>query len=91
MGSSIFNWNEEKNRILKENRNICFEEIIIAIQKGDLLEIIPNPSKNYTKQKCFVVGVNDYAYIVPYVEDENGIFLKTIYPSRKYKKLFLNK
>jgi hypothetical protein len=91
MPNSIFSWNEEKNRVLKEYRNISFEEIIVAIEKGDLLEIIPNPSSNYKEQKCFVVVINNYTYIVPYVENETGIFLKTIYPSRKHKKLFLMK
>jgi hypothetical protein len=91
MKSSIFSWSEEKNGILKRGRNISFEEIIIAIQKGDLLEIIPNPSNNYKEQECFVVSINNYAYIVPYVENDDGIFLKTIYPSRKYTKVFFNK
>ena len=91
MNNHVFSWSEEKNKILKENRGISFEEIIVAIQKGDLLEIIINPSQNHENQDCFVVSINDYAYIVPYVEDENGVFLKTIYPSRKYKKLLLKK
>lgn len=91
MNSPIFRWSEEKNKILKDNRNISFEEILVAIQSGDLLEIIPNASKNHPQQDCFIVSINNYAYIVPYVEDEKGIFLKTIYPSRKYKKLLLNK
>lgn len=91
MSDPIFRWNEEKNRTLKEERNISFEEIIISIQKGGLLEIIPSPSKDHEGQDCFVVEIEDYAYLVPYVEDEKGIFLKTIYPSRKYTKLFLNK
>jgi hypothetical protein len=91
MNTPIFSWSEEKNKILKENRGISFEEIIVAIQNDGLLEIIPNPSKNHKDQECFIVGINGYAYIVPYVEDESGIFLKTIYQSRKYKKLLLNK
>ena len=73
MKNPIFSWSEEKNKILKEARNICFEEIIDAIQKGDLLEIFPKSSKNHKEQDCLVVGINDYAYIVPYVEDENGV------------------
>jgi uncharacterized DUF497 family protein len=91
MNNPIFNWNEQKNKILKESRGVSFEEIVVAIENGDLLEIIPSPSKNHQDQNCFVVSVKDYAYIVPYVEDENEIFLKTIYPSRKYKKLLLKK
>jgi uncharacterized DUF497 family protein len=90
MQNPEFNWNEEKNRILKENRNISFEEIVAAISDGDLLDIIINPSNNHKDQRCFVVGINDYTYLVPYVENEDEIFLKTIIPNRKYKKL-LNK
>ncbi len=81
----IFNWNEEKNRILKEDRNISFEEIIDAISNGNLLDIIINPSSNHKKQRCFVVGINGYTYLVPYIENEDEIFLKTIIPNRKYK------
>lgn len=88
MTNAVFSWNEEKNNILKEQRNISFEDILIALQNGNLLEIIPNPSKNHPEQKCFVVKINDYSYIVPYVENNDSIFLKTIYPSRKYNKLF---
>ena len=91
MKNPIFNWSEEKNKILKENRKISFEDVIVAIQEGGLLEIIPNPSKNHQEQDCFIVGIGNYTYIVPFIENEEGIFLKTIYPSRKYKKIFLNK
>jgi hypothetical protein len=91
MKNPIFNWSEEKNKILKENRKISFEDVIVAIQEGDLLEIIPNPSKNHQEQDCFIVSIGNYTYIVPFIENEEGIFLKTIYPSRKYKKIFLNK
>jgi uncharacterized DUF497 family protein len=89
MSNSVFSWNEEKNTILKSERNISFEDIIIALQNGDLIEIIPNPSQHYPEQKCLVVNINNYAYLVPYVESNNGIFLKTIYPSRKYSKLLI--
>ncbi len=91
MTSPIFSWNEEKNKLLQVNRGISFEEVIDAIEEGGLLEIIPNQSKNHEGQNCLVVNVNNYAHIVPYVENEEGIFLKTIYPSRKYKKNLPNK
>lgn len=89
MTNSVFNWNEEKNTLLKAERNISFEDIITALQNGDLIEIIPNPSQNHPEQKCLVVNINNYAYLVPYVENNNGIFLKTIYASRKYSKLLI--
>ena len=89
MTTPIFSWNEEKNALLKAERNITFEDILMALQEGNLLEIIPNPSQNHPEQKCLVVNINNYAYLVPYVENNEGIFLKTIYPSRKYSKLLL--
>jgi uncharacterized DUF497 family protein len=91
MKNLIFRWSEEKNKILKESRGISFEEIVTALQEGCMLEDIPNPSKNHKNQGCFVINFKGYTYIVPYIEDEDGAFLKTIYPSRKYKKLLLNK
>ena len=91
MTEFVFNWDEKKNKILKENRNISFEEIIVAIQNGNLLEIVINTSENHKDQKCFVVGIDNYAYLVPYVKNKTEVFLKTIYPSRKYTKLLLNK
>ncbi|MEI6707974.1 MAG: DUF4258 domain-containing protein [Methylococcales bacterium] len=87
MSNAVFSWSEEKNALLKAERNICFEDILMALQNGNLLEIIPNPSANHPEQKCLVVNINDYAYLVPYVESNEEIFLKTIYPSRKYSKL----
>jgi uncharacterized DUF497 family protein len=91
MTNAIFSWNEEKNAILKAERNISFEEIVAALQNSDLIEIIPNPSQNHPEQKCLVVNIKNYAYLVPYIENNDGIFLKTIYPSRKYSKLFIRK
>lgn len=91
MNNKIFRWSEEKNKILKESRSISFEEIVTALQEKRMLEDIPNPSKNHKDQGYFVIGLKDYTYSVPYVEDENGVFLKTIYPNRKYKKLLPNK
>ena len=89
MSNAIFSWNEEKNTLLKAERNISFEDILMALQNGNLLEIIPNPSANHPEQKCLIVNINDYAYLVPYVESCEGIFLKTIYRSRKYSKLLI--
>jgi uncharacterized DUF497 family protein len=85
-----FSWNEDKNRRLKVERNISFEEVVFYIEKGQLLDIVehPNPEK-YGGQRIFVVEVNDYAYLVPFVESEREIFLKTIIPSRKSTKKYL--
>lgn len=84
----IFNWSQEKNETLKQQRNISFEEIVNAIKNGKMLDIIENPSSNFEKQKCFVIDMYSYAWLVPYVETEKEIFLKTAFPSRKYQKIY---
>ncbi|MBL7159199.1 DUF4258 domain-containing protein [Candidatus Microgenomates bacterium] len=87
-----FDWNEEKNRLLKIEREISFEEVLIAIESGNLLDIIEHPRKQkYPSQKIFVVNVNNYGYLVPFVENEKKIFLKTIIPSRKATKKYIVK
>lgn len=84
-------WNLEKNDWLKKNRNIGFEEVAIAIIEGDLLDVIDNPSKNFPNQKVFVVKINKYIFYVPFIEDKEKFFLKTIIPSRKATKKYLEK
>lgn len=87
-----FDWNEEKNEKLIKGRGISFEEILIAIEGGYLLDIMEHINKKkYPNQKLFVIQVEDYVYIVPYVEDSEKIFLKTIIPSRKATKKYINK
>jgi hypothetical protein len=82
-----YDWNEEKNQILKEKRKICFEEIIWAIEHNQLLDIVQN--SKYAHQKIFVVGIDQYVYLVPFIEDDEKYFLKTIYPSRVATKKYL--
>jgi uncharacterized DUF497 family protein len=78
------NWDTGKSLKLKESRGICFEDIIFYIEKGDILNDYLHPDqKRYPEQRIMVIGINDYAYLVPYVEDAEEIFLKTIIPSRK--------
>jgi uncharacterized DUF497 family protein len=85
-----YNWNREKNEILKKERGISFEEIVFHINNGDELDVYPHPNQaRYPTQLISVVAVNDYAYLVPYVESENEIFLKTIIPSRKATKRYI--
>lgn len=75
---------------LKTERGICFEDIQTAIEEGKVLADIGHPQKSrYPHQKVFVVEFDNYVYIVPYVEDDIKIFLKTIYPSRKMTKKYL--
>ncbi len=85
-----FDWDEAKNDILKKERNISFEIIIIQIVVGKLLDVLEHPKqKKYKNQKLFVVEYEGYVYLVPFVEDEEKIFLKTIIPSRKATKKYL--
>jgi uncharacterized DUF497 family protein len=85
-----FSWNEEKNELLKEERQISFEDVVFYIEQGFLLDVLEHPNqKKYQGQKIFVVEIDDYAYLVPFIEDEREIFLKTIIPSRKATKKYL--
>ena len=85
-----FAWDEAKNEKLKADRAIGFEDIVFHIERGDLLDILEhqNPDR-YAGQRIFVVRREDYVYLVPFVEDEHTVFLKTIIPSRKATKQYL--
>lgn len=83
-------WNHEKNRQLKAERKVSFEEVVFYIERGQLLDIVEHPNQErYGGQRIFIVKIRDYAYLVPLVETELGIFLKTIIPSRKATKDYL--
>jgi uncharacterized DUF497 family protein len=83
-------WNPEKNRKLIEERGISFERVVFSMQSDNLLDDMVHPNaKNYAHQRVFVVAIEDYVYLVPYVESVTDIFLKTIIPSRKATKLYL--
>jgi uncharacterized DUF497 family protein len=83
-------WNAEKNDLLKEARGISFEEVVLHIQFGNEVDIYDHPNqKRYPGQKISVVLIEGYAYLVPFVENEDEIFLKTIIPSRKATKQYL--
>jgi len=83
-----FNWNSEKNKKLLRERNVSFEMCLIKIENKEILDILEN--KNYPDQKIFVLKIENYAYLVPFVENDEEIFLKTIIPSRKLTKKYLN-
>jgi len=86
----LFDWNQEKNELLKNERQISFEEIVFAINNNCVLEVKDHPNKEkYSNQKIYVVHYNDYVYLVPFVIDEETHFLKTIIPSRKDRKNYL--
>ena len=80
------NWDSEKNEILKHMRGISFEEIAYLIESGQILGIEENPGRS--NQKMYILEIENYAVIVPFVEKDNEIFLKTAFPSRKYTKRY---
>ena len=86
----LIHWNPEKNRRLIKERSISFEDIIFSLQSGGLLDDSPHPNKvKYPHQRIYTVSIDRYVYLVPYVENDNEIFLKTIIPSRKATKKYL--
>jgi uncharacterized DUF497 family protein len=87
-----FRWNQEKNNALMLERGISFETVVVAIESGGLLDILshPNPLK-YPNQRIFVVTADHYVYLVPYVDEDEYVFLKTVIPSRKATRDYLNR
>ncbi len=82
-----FNWNSEKNKKLIKERGVSFEICLVKIESKDVLDILDNI--NYPNQKLFVLEIEGYVYLVPFIENEDEIFLKTIIPSRKFTKKYL--
>jgi len=84
-----YKWNTEKNNLLKETRNISFEEIVLAISHNMIFKVYDHPNQEkYPGQKIFEINLNNYIYLVPYSETDNEYFLKTIIPSRKATKSY---
>ena len=83
-------WDLSKNEKLKSERDVSFEAVLISIQQGNVLDDVIHPDREkYPNQRLLVVKINEYAYLVPYVETDTEIFLKTIIPSRKATKKYL--
>lgn len=83
-------WDPEKNCKLIKERGISFEDVVFCLQSGGLLDDATHPNTGkYPHQRLLVVAIEDYAYLVPYVEDDQEIFLKTVIPSRKATKHYL--
>jgi len=81
----------EKNELLKKQRGVGFEDVILSLENGDLLDDISHPNKEkYSNQDIFIIfiRIKNYVYLVPYVETEDEIFLKTVIPSRKMNKKY---
>jgi uncharacterized DUF497 family protein len=85
-----FRWNPDKNAELQADRGITFEQVVVAIEAGGLVDVLAHPNpKKYPNQRILVVTWDGYAYLVPYVEEEEHFFLKTVIPSRKATRDFL--
>ena len=85
-----FRWDSDKNEQLVQERSISFEQITVAVESGGLLQVVQHPNvAKYPRQKIMVVGIDGYAYLVPFVEETNYLFLKTIIPSRKATRDFI--
>lgn len=87
-----FAWNDKKNEQLKAERNISFEEVVTHIEQGAVLDILTHPNQaKYPGQRIFVVQMYNYAWLVPFVEDTDQVFLKTVIPSRKATRQYLRR
>ena len=84
-----FDWDEGKNERLKRERGIGFEDIVIAIIEGEVIVTLAHPKR--VNQNIYIVNIDNYAYVVPFVHDKEKYFLKTIYPSRTMTKKYLVK
>jgi len=82
-------WNLEKNALLKAQRNVSFEDVVFHIMAGDILDTIDHPNQErYPDQQIHMIAIEDYVYLVPFIESEEEVFLKTIIPSRKATKAY---
>ena len=87
-----FRWDPAKNDQLKRERNISFERVVLHIEQGDLLDILEHPElEKYPDQRLLIVQIEGYVYVVPCIEEEDSVFLKTVFPSRKLTKQYLQK
>jgi hypothetical protein len=85
-----YDWNDEKNELLKKLRGVSFEQVVLAIVSGDLIDRVKHPnSEKYPNQRVFLVKIEDYICSVPFVEDDEKMFLKTIIPNSKATKKYL--
>jgi len=83
-------WNAEKNALLKAERGISFEDVVFHIMAGDILDTVDHPNpKRYPGQQIHVIAIEEYVFLVSFVESDEEVFLKTIIPSRKATKSYL--
>lgn len=86
-----YRWDAEKNNKLKTERGVSFESMVVAVDSGGLMDVLKHPAPDkYPRQRILVVAYDSYAYLVPFVEETDYFFLKTIIPSRKATRDYLN-
>ena len=86
----FINWNSEKNELLKKGRGFSFEIVAFQIEVENILDVLDHPNQDkYPGQRVFVIEFEEYAYFVPFIDNEDEIFLKTIIPSRKATRDYL--
>ncbi len=87
---SDFDWSVQKNEMLERSRSVCFEDVLVCIQNGGVLDVIRHPNRErYPGQNIMVLNVEGYIWLVPYIKQKGVRFLKTIIPSRKATKEYL--
>ena len=87
-----FRWNSEKNESLKAARGISFENVVVSVESGGLLDTVAHPNQaKYPRQNVMIVAIENYAYLVPYVDEGDYYFLKTVIPSHKATRELVNK
>ena len=87
-----FRWPSDKNERLKAGRGLTFEQMVVAIESGGLLDVVVHPNRTkYPRQQVFIISCEGYVYLLPFVEEEDHYFLKTIIPSRKATREYLEK
>jgi uncharacterized DUF497 family protein len=85
-----FRWSAEKNELLKLSRGVSFESIVVAIEADGLLDVVEHPNvTKYPNQRVLVVSFDGYVYLAPFVEEVDYFFLKTVIPSRKATRDYL--
>lgn len=85
-----FRWSQEKNARLQAERGISFEQMVVAVESGGLLDILTHPNEvKYPDQRVLVIASGGYVYLVPFIEEEAHLFLKTVIPSRKATRDYL--
>lgn len=91
-GVKYFTWDNAKNEKLKAERGVSFEEIVFHLERGDLLDLLDHPNQQkYEQQKIMVVEIDGYAWLVPCLFDHDKIVLKTIIPSRKATRKYIER